>query len=389
MPIVKLFQDIYWVGAVDWNLRFCGSYNTPRGTTYNAYLIVGDKIALVDTVKSGFESEMFARIKEIINPGEIDYVICQHAELDHSGAMPKLMEFATKAKVIATKAGKAALYEQFGTDWDADVVKTGDELELGKKTLKFIEAKMLHWPDNMFTYLKEDKILFSNDVFGGHIATQKRFEDEIGYIAMEEATKYFAVIVSVYAPIVQEKIKEIEDMGININVLAPSHGPIWRQPKKIIDEYKRWSSGEAERKVTIVFDTMWHGTEKMAQEIARGISHEGVDVRVFNLRTSDWSEIIREIIESKLIIFGSPTLNMGMYPSVGGFLTFLKGIRPLNKKSATFGSYGWGKGAVKDMNDELFKMKFKVLDSIELKYVIRDSQAAECFEFGRRLCKEI
>ncbi|HLD82588.1 MAG TPA: flavodoxin domain-containing protein, partial [Candidatus Omnitrophota bacterium] len=221
------------------------------------------------------------------------------------------------------------------------------------------------------------------------IATFQRFEDEVGPVVIEEATKYFAVIVSVYANIVQEKIKEIENMGIDIKMIAPAHGLIWRQPQKIIGAYKRWSSGEAGRKITIIFDTMWRSTEKMANEIARGISQEGVEARVFNLRNSDWSEMIKEIIESRLIAVGSPTLNMGMYTTVGGFLTFLKGIRPLNKKAVAFGSYGWGKGAVQAINEELIEMKFNVLEGLEIKYIPHKEELLECFEFGRKLAKEI
>lgn len=389
MSSIKILPGIYWVGAIDWNLRFCGSYSTPRGTTYNAYLIVDEKIALIDSVKDGFEDEMLARIKEVVDPSKIDYIICQHSEMDHSGALPKLMEIATNAKVIATQEGKGALLAHFGTNWNAQTVKTADTLSLGNKTLMFIEAKMLHWPDNMFTYVKEDCILFPNDAFGQHIATFQRFEDEIGPVAIEEATKYFAVIVSVYANIVQEKVKEIENMGIDIKMIAPAHGLIWRQPQKIIEAYKRWSRGEGGRRITIIFDTMWRSTEKMANEIARGISHEGVEARVFNLRNSDWSEMIKEIIESRLIAVGSPTLNMGMYTTVGGFLTFLKGIRPLNKKAVAFGSYGWGKGAVKAINKELIEMKFNVLEGLEIKYIPHKEELLECFEFGRKLAKEI
>ncbi len=387
---VEIASGVYWVGAIDWNIRFCGSYNTPRGTTYNAYLIVDEKIALVDTVKYGFEEEMLARIKEVVEPAEIDYVISNHAEIDHSGAMPKLMQLAPNATVIATKAGKDALLKHYGEKWNFREVSTGDELSLGKKTLRFIEAKMLHWPDSMFTYLKEDKILLSSDAFGQHIATFHRFEDEVGQTAMEEATKYFAVIVSVYSPLVQKKIKEIEEMGIDIKMIAPAHGVIWGQPEKIIQAYKRWSIGEAGSRATVVFDTMWRSTEKMAQEITRGIADEGVEVRLFNLRTSDWSEIIKEIIESRLIVVGSPTLNMGMYPTVGGFLTFLKGIRPLNKKAAAFGSYGWEKGAVRTMNEELKKIGFELFEpGLEIRYVPNEEEVKQCYEFGKKIAEKI
>ncbi len=386
---VELAKGVYWVGAIDWNLRFCGSYNTPRGTTYNAYLIVDDKIALIDTVKTGFEDEMLKRIREIVDPAKIDYIICNHAEMDHSGAMPKLMEVAKKAEVYATRAGKDTLWEHYRKDWKVEVVKTGDELSLGEKTLMFISASMLHWPDNMFTYLKEDRILMSNDAFGGHIATHYRFEDEVGPLAMVEATKYFAVIVSLYSSIVQKKLKEIKDMGIAIDMIAPAHGVIWNHPGKILAAYDRWSRGEAGRKAAVVFDTMWHSTELMAREITRGIASEGVEARLFNLRTSDWGEILKEVIESRVLVVGSPTLNMGMYPTVGGFLTFLKGIRPPNKKAATFGSYGWGKGAVRDMNKALGEMKFELLPSLEIKYIPDENELTGCYEFGREIAREV
>jgi flavorubredoxin len=390
MGKVKLADGVYWVGAIDWDLRFCGSYNTPRGTTYNAYLIVDDKIALVDTVKTGFEREMLERIKEIVDPVKIDYVICNHVEMDHSGAMPKLMEIARKAKVIVSKAGKSGLHEHYHTDWDMTVVKTDDELSLGKKTLVFIEAPMLHWPDSMFTYLKEDRILMPNDVFGQHIATHHRFEDEVGPAAMEEATKYFAVIVSVYSTLVQKKIKEIEEKGIKIDMIAPAHGVIWRQPTKIIEAYKRWSSGEAKCKATVVFDTMWGSTDRMAHEIARGIASEDVEVKLFNLRTSDWTEIIKEIIESKAIVVGSPTLNMNMYPTVGGFLTFLNGIRPPNKKAAVFGSYGWGGGSNQLIKEGLRKAGINVLEEdLSIRYVPTEEELKRCVEFGKAIARKV
>lgn len=389
MSKIQISPDVFWVGAVDWNIRFCGAYNTPHGTTYNSYLILDKNITLIDTVKNGFGRDLISRIREIVDPQKIDYVVCQHSEMDHGGAIPDILSVAPNATVVVTEVGRQIINAQFGISCNTRTVKTGDELNIGKRTLRFIEAKMLHWPDNMFTYSTEDKILFSNDVFGQHFASMERFSDEVGRFAMEEATKYFAAIVSVYSNLVQEKIKELEGMGLDIKLIAPSHGAIWRNPKEIIEAYKRWSSGHAGKKVTIVFDTMWHSTEKMAQEIAHGLAHEDIEVRVFNLRNSDWTEIIKEIIESRVILIGSPTLNMGMYPTVGGFLTFLKGIRPPNKKAASFGSYGWGKGAVKAVNAELEGMRFKVLESLEIKYVPHEKELEQCLEYGRRLAKEV
>jgi len=386
LTAVRLAEGVHWVGAIDWDLRFCGSYNTPRGTTYNAYLVVGDKIALVDTVKTGFEREMLERIKEIVNPVEIDYVICNHSEMDHSGAMPTLMEIAKHAKVIASRAGKEGLHKHYGTDWNSSIVKTGDELNIGGKSLMFIEAPMLHWPDNLFVYLKEDRILMSNDAFGQHIATRQRFEDEVGPAIMDEAKKYFAVIVSPYSSLVQKKIIELEGMKIRIDAIAPAHGAIWRSPAKIVEAYKRWSSGESDPKVTVVFDTMWGSTGRMAREIARGIGSENVEVKVFNLRNSDLSEIMKEILDSKVIVVGSPTLNRDVYPTVGGFLAFLRGVRLQKKKAAVFGSYGWGGGATQIMTEELKKTGFDVLeDSVSVQYVPIDEELKKCFEFGKAI----
>lgn len=389
MPKTEISPGIYWVGAIDWNLRFCGSYTTPRGTTYNSYLVVGDKVALVDTVKDGFAHESLSRINEIISPDKIDYVICQHAEMDHSGAMPEIMREAKNAKVISTRAAQEALLAHFGTDWGAGAVNTGDALSLGKKTLSFIEAKMLHWPDNMFTFVKEPGLLFSNDAFGQHAATFERFEDTAGSFIMEEAAKYYAVIVSVYAAMVKAKIKEISGMGLDIRMIAPAHGVTWRAPGKIISAYERWSSGANRRKAVVVFDTMWHSTEKMAGEIARGLSSEGVDTSVFNLRNSDLGMIMKDVIDARLILVGSPTLNMGVFPTVAGFLAFLKGTRPLNKMAGAFGSYGWGNAAVGLINEEFAKMKFEVLPGLEFKYVPGAEQLRQAFEHGLGLARRM
>lgn len=385
----KIKENLYWVGAIDWNLRSCGSYNTPYGTTYNSYLILDKKIALIDTVKPGFEDEMFSRIREIVEPEKIDYVICQHAEGDHAGALPEVLKAAPKAKVVCTRLCQEALSYHFHQDFDFQLVKTNDQLNLGENNLRFIEARMLHWPDNMFTYWREERILFSNDAFGGHLASSGRFEDEAGSLWMEEATKYFAVIVSVYSSIVKEKLREIEEMKLDLSMIAPAHGLIWRYPQKIIEAYKKWTSGQAGAKVTIVYDTMWQSTEKMAYQIARGFMKEGLEVKVFNLRSSDWTLIIKEIIDSRMFLIGSPTLNMGMYPSVGGFLTFLKGIRPVNKKAAAFGSFGWGKGAVSQIEEELRQMQFEVLKGLEIKYVPHQAELKACLEFGQKFALEL
>jgi len=387
MSKIELAKGVYWVGAIDWNLRFCGSYNTPRGTTYNAYLIVDEKITLIDTVKGVFFDEMFSRIKEIVDPSKIDYVVVQHAELDHSGALPQLMKHVQGAQIVCSQAAGQTMREHFHEEWNIKAVKTGDELKLGERTLRFIEAAMLHWPDNMFSYLAEDRILFSNDAFGAHLATHQRYSDEVGDALREEAANYYAVIVSPYASFVQKKLKEVEGLRIAIDMIAPAHGLVWRQPKEIIEAYGRWSSGQTLKKAVIVFDTMWKSTEKMAGAIAAGIMAEGAGVSVFNARESLWSTVIKEIMESRLILVGSPTLNMGMYPSVAGFLSFLKGMRFTGKKAAAFGSYGWAKAATKEISEALQAMKYEILESRECKYVPTGEQLQECFAYGRKLAE--
>ncbi len=335
MTKIELAKGVYWVGAIDWNLRDFHGYTTPRGGTYNAYLIVDEKIALVDTVKHGFAERMLDRIREIIDPASIDYVIANHVEMDHSGSLPDMMKIVANAELICTEKGKEGLIRHFKGNWNFRTVKTGDELKLGKKTLSFITAPMLHWPDNMFTYIKEDKILLSNDGFGQHLASSFRFDENIcslvGYecdTVMDEAAKYYANILMPFGGIILKKIEEVQKLGIEIKMIAPAHGMIWTDPGKIIDAYIKWAKGETKQKVLIIYDTMWNSTETMANEILRGVSDSGVEVALFHLRRNDWSEIVKEVLESKAILIGSPTLNNGMFPTVGGFLTYLLGLRP-------------------------------------------------------------
>lgn len=390
MPKVELTEGVYWVGAIDWDLRSCGAYQTVRGTTYNCYLVVSDKIALVDTVKKGFEREALERIREIIDPAKIDYVICNHVEADHASGLPNIMEAAKNAKLIVSKTGREPLRLNYHQDWNAEAVKTDDELSLGKKTLVFIEAPMLHWPESMFTYLKEDGILLSNDVFGQHMASHWRYDDEVGEVAVEEAMKLFAVVVSPYSKLAHSKMKELVDKGLKINMIAPSHGIIWRNPKNIIEAYARWSGGEGKQKATVVFDSMWGSTESMAREIVRGLADEDVEASMFKLRISDLSDIMKEVIESKMIVVGSPTFNRDIFPTVGHFLTFLRGARLPNKKGAVFGSYGWGGGSNRIMKEELKKSGVEVAEEeLSVKYVPTEDDLKKAFEFGRLLARKI
>lgn len=392
MTNIELVPGVYWVGVVDWNLRDFHGYTTPRGGTYNAYLIVDEKIALVDTVKHGFNNEMINRIKKIIDPEKIDYVISNHVEMDHSGSLPEIMKLADGAELICTEKGKEGLQRHYRSDWKFKTVRTGDELKLGKKTLYFITAPMLHWPDNMFTYIKEDKLLLSNDGFGQHLASSFRFDEEIcsiiGYdcdILMDEAAKYYANILMPFGSVILKKIEELRKLNIEINMIAPSHGMIWKDPAMIIEAYLKWASGESKQKVLVIYDTMWNSTEIMAQEIVRGVSDLGVEVSLFHLRKNEWSEIVKDVLEARAIVIGSPTLNNGMFPTVGGFLTYLAGLRPRNKLWASFGSFGWGGGGVRAVNDKLKSAGYESMESLEVNFIPDEQDLAKCYALGQKI----
>jgi anaerobic nitric oxide reductase flavorubredoxin len=392
MNKVSLAEGINWVGVVDWNLRDFHGYTTRRGATYNAYLIQDEKTALVDTVKHTFSDELLSKICELVNPEKLDYIIINHLEMDHSSSLPIIAKHAKNATVIASPRGKDAIIEHYGANFNIETVKTGDELKLGKRTLRFVEAPMLHWPDSMFTYVVEDKILMPNDAFGQHFATSERFDDEVdGHLLMEEAKTYYANILMPLAPLITRKIQEVVQMGIPIDMIAPSHGAIWRSdPSKIIKAYSDWSAGVSENKVVIVFDTMWGSTDKMARAIAEGAASEGVDVKLLKLRAANNTEAMTEILDAKAVVVGSPTLNNGMFPTIGSFLTYATGLKPKGKLWGFFGSYGWGGGAVKNMSEIAQKAGFQVNEqSVEVKYVPDSEDLKKCFEFGQQIAAKI
>jgi anaerobic nitric oxide reductase flavorubredoxin len=392
MDKVTIAEGIHWVGVVDWNLRDFHGYVTRRGSTYNAYLIVDEKTVLVDTVKHAFSDMLLRNICEITNPEKIDYIIINHVEMDHSSSLPMIAEHAKNAITLASQRGKDAIIEHYGADFHIETVKTGDELKLGKRTLRFIEAPMLHWPDSMFTYVVEDKILMPNDAFGQHLATSQRFDDEVDeHVLMEEATTYYANILMPFASLITRKIQEVVQMGIPIAMIAPSHGIIWRSnPSKIIQAYLDWSAGKSENKMVIVYDTMWGSTDKMARAIAEGAASQGVDVKLLKLRASDLTEAMTEILDAKAVVVGSPTLNNGMFPTLGSFLTYATGLKPKGKLWCFFGSYGWGGGAVRGMAEMARKAGFEVHEpSIEVKYIPEREDLKKCFELGQQIAAKI
>jgi anaerobic nitric oxide reductase flavorubredoxin len=389
----ELARDFYWVGVLDWNLRDFHGHTTNRGTTYNAYLIRDDKVALVDTVKRDFSDELLRNVSEIVDPEKIDYIIVNHVEMDHSSSLPIMAKACKNAQIVASERGKDALIEHYGPEYSkVKTVKNGDELKLGSRTLKFMEAPMLHWPDSMFTYITEDHFLLPNDAFGQHLASGERFDDQVDqHILMEEAAKYYANILMPLGPLVAKKIQEVVASGLVCCMIAPSHGIIWRSdPSKIIKAYATWAAGEAKKKITIVYDTMWGSTDKMARAIAEGVIGAGVEVKVLKLRASNNSEVITEILDSKAVLVGSPTLNNGMFPTIGSFLTYASGLKPKDKLWSFFGSFGWGGGAVRAMAEMARRAGFEVHEpGLEVKYVPDEGDFEKCRAFGKQIAVEV
>jgi flavorubredoxin len=349
----------------------------------------GDKIALVDTVKSEFFPEMISRIESVINPAEIDYLIVNHLEMDHSGALPQLMERAPKARIVATDNGIKGLPRLFRKEWPAMKVKTGDEISLGGKTLLFLEAYMLHWPDSMFTYVKEDRLLLPNDGFGQHYASHQRFDDELPNLetVMDEAAKYFANILMPLAPLIPPLLKKVQKLGLEIETIAPSHGIIWRShPGRIVQAYTDWSKGVAQDRALIIYDTMWGSTEIMAKAIAEGMSRAGLEYKLLHVRKNHYSDIVKEVLTAKAIVVGSPTLNEGIFPSVVQLLSYLKGLHPLKKKGAVFGSYGWGGEAIKAMEAEMKAVGIELLEpGLGVTHVPGEEDLRNCIELGEKV----
>jgi flavorubredoxin len=389
MPPTEIKKNIHWVGAVDWNLRDFHGYSTERGTTYNNFLIMDEKIALFDTVKKPFLSESLHNIRRIVDPEKIDYLIVNHVEMDHSGSVPEIVEAVKPEKIFCSAKGKEALIAHFHReDWPYEVVESGAELSLGKRTINFLETRMLHWPDSMFSYVKEDRLLISSDAFGQHWATSERFDDEVDEPELlRHATKYFANILLPYSPLIQKLIATVTEMGLEIDMIACDHGLIWRKnPGKIIGAYDKWSKQEPAKKALVIFDTMWQSTETMARAITDGLMQEGVSAKVMNLKFTHRSDVLTELLDAKALVVGSPTLNNGIMPSVADILTYIKGLKPRNKIGAAFGSYGWSGESVKIITKAFEDMKIEVADpGVRVKFVPDHEGLHPCVELGRKI----
>ncbi|MBS1237191.1 MAG: flavodoxin/nitric oxide synthase [Deltaproteobacteria bacterium] len=392
MKPLEVAKGIYWVGAVDWNIRDFHGYSTYLGTTYNSFLIVDDKITLVDAVKKEFTDELLGRISQIVDPKKIDYVISNHTEMDHSGGLARVMHRIGEDKpVYCSKTGYKNLTKHFQQKWNYKPVEDGGQLSLGKRTLVFMETKMLHWPDSMFTYAKEDNILFTSDAFGQHYAGPERFDDQIGDAIMPHAKKYFANILLPYSPLILKLVQKVQSMGLAIDMILPDHGVMWRKdPKKIVKAYVEWSEQKPKRKALVIYDTMWHSTEIMAEAIAEALGEEGVHAEPMHLRSRHRSDIMTEVLDAGAILVGSPTLNNNIFPTVSDFLTYLRGLKPQNKVAAAFGSYGWSGESVKMITKELEEMKFKVVDpGVRIQFVPDKEGLEACRELARKVAKEL
>jgi len=359
----KIKEDIYWTGYIDWELRNFHGYSTPRGSTYNAYLIVDEKPTLIDTVKHYGFDEMLERIKEVIDPSEIKYIVSNHTEMDHSGTIDKLLEYCPNAEIVCSPKGEEGLKRHFKKDWKFKVVNTGDELDIGKRKLKFLLMPMVHWPDSMATYSSEDKILFPNDAFGQHYASEEKYADEIDTeIVMSEAAKYYGNIVLPYGKQVLGVLEAAS--SLDFDMICPSHGLMWREKEdieRIVSAYHKWASYEADDRVTIVYDTMWQSTEQMATRLFESLEKEGIPVKIMNLQNTDISDVVTEVLYSKVTLFGTPILNNRMLPTMAGMLMYLKGLKPKNRYAATFGSYGWAKVGFKELEEFVVDAGFELI----------------------------
>ncbi len=385
MQAVKISEKVYWVGAIDWNIRDFHGYSTNRGTTYNAYLVMGEKPTLIDTVKKEFYSEMMQRIQSVIDPTHIQQIISNHSELDHSGALAETVAAVHPQEVFVSAMGLKNLTGHFHENFKFNVVKTGDRIDIGGDTISFLEARMLHWPDSMFSYLEKENILFSNDVFGMHYATHRLFDDENEEsIWLTEAAKYYANIVLPYSDIVLRFLQQVKQMGLSPRMIAPDHGFIWRKnPSKIVNLYNHWAMQAPTNKALIVYDTMWGSTETMARQIADGLSSGGATVKMLSMHHSNRSEVALELLDSTALLVGSPVLNSQIFPSLADVLCYLKGLRKKNLIGGVFGSYGWNGAPLDEICQTMEKMQVQLVAPVLKTSFVPDKETlSKCRDLG-------
>lgn len=392
----KINERITWVGKIDWELKkFHGEeYSTHRGSSYNSYLIQDEKVALIDTVWQPFDEEFVKNLKKVIDVKKIDYIIANHAEIDHSGGLPELMKEIPNTPIYCTANGVKSLKGHYHQDWNFQVVKTGDTLDLGEGKLIFIEAPMLHWPDSMFEYYTKDAILFSNDAFGQHYASEFMYNDLVDQAELyQEAIKYYANILTPFSPLVGKKIEEVLGFNVPVSMICPSHGVIWRDnPVQIVEQYIKWAGNYQEHQATIIYDTMWDATKHMAEAIAEGIKSVDptLNIKLFNVSKIDKNDVISEVFKAKLVVAGSSTINKGILSAMASTIEIMKGLKFKNKKAAGFGSYGWSGESPKLMTEALKECGFEILDEGLGVLWQPDEDALEiCREYGRKLAQKL
>ena len=392
----RVTDKVTWVGKIDWELKkFHGDeLSTMEGSSYNSYLIRDKKTVLIDTVWGPYDTEFVNRLKEEIDLKEIDYIVMNHNESDHSGTLPALMREIPNTPIYCTKKGESILRGLYHQDWNYVNVKTGDELEIGDSKLVFVEASMLHWPDTMMTYMTGDNILFSNDVFGKHYASEMLYDDmdDISKL-LHEAEKYYTNIITPFSTFVTKKLAEVQGMNLKIDLVAPSHGIIWRENIGLImDLYAKWANNYQEDQITLIYDTMWQSTRKMAEAIAEGIQQASPNttIKILNAVKNDKNDILVEVFKSKAILVGSPTINNGFSYAIAGILEMIKGLKFKNKKAASFGSYGWSGEAAKLIREFLEESKFAIVnDGIRVNWAPDQETIEQLREYGRKFVEEI
>lgn len=385
LEAVRVAEHVYWVGAIDWESRDFHGYATGRGTTYNAYLVVAEKIALVDTVKAPYVSELLSRIASVVDPERIDIVVSDHSEMDHTGALPEIVAAVKPDHVYASVMGVKALSKHFHDGPEVTAVRDGEKLSLGNASLTFLETRMLHWPDSMIAYLDTDKVLFSQDAFGMHLATAERFDDEIDAAVMrEEAARYYANILLPFSPLVAKLLARVKELALPIQVVAPDHGPIWRKDfGRIAGWYAAWANKQPSRKVVIAYDTMWGSTAKMARAIADGAAAGGASPTIVPLRAGTRADVATAVLEAGALLVGSPTLNQQMFPTVADVLCYLKGLKPTGLIGGAFGSYGWSGEALGQVRGLLEEMKVELVSpGVRAEYVPTENALMECRALG-------
>jgi len=388
--VMEITDDVYWVGVVDWDLRHFHGYelSTHRGSSYNAYLILDERPTLVDTVWGPFEDELIENISHLIDPAKIEIVVANHSETDHSGALPAVMRCAPNATVVASRRGVQSVEGHYHQPWNFKPVVTGDKISIGKSDLLFVEAPMLHWPDSMFTYLTGRNILMPNDAFGQHYATAFRFNDQVNQKELyEEALKYYVNIVTPFSAQVIRKIEEIKPLGLPIEMIAPSHGVIWRdQPMQIVEKYVQWAMQEPTPSAVILFDTMWQGTRHMAEAIGQGLADKGIDYKILHVGVTDRNDALVEVFKARTVIIGSPTVNGGVLPSIMPILEGCRGLKFQNKIGAAFGSYGWSGESVELIEEHFRACEIPLVrEGVKCKWQPREEDLAECRKFGQEL----